>query len=118
MAVLHSYYCPDCDREEHDRWSDDVPACCGAEMRVLISRVNSFEWGSPKVIPHLRDEPFADRAELKSYCEQKGLELSPSADKDHGARNDMYDNAGKIFSYKGASSRQNQLYSDGARRSG
>lgn len=116
MAVMHNYYCPECDKEFRDEWSYDVPVCCGEETRILFSRVNHFEWGGPKTFVHLRDEPFADRAELKSYCEKKGLVLGESSEKVRGSRNDMYDNVGKLYSYKGSSSRQNALYSEGVRR--
>jgi len=117
MAVLQDRYCPACDKEFYDRWSDDAPTCCGKETRNLISKVNHFEWGGPRTYIHLRDEPFADRAELDSYAKANNMKLAPSADKVRGSRNDMYDNVGKIFSGKGMSKKQNSLYSEGVQRS-
>lgn len=116
MAVLHDYYCRICDSEEYDRWTDDVPDCCGHPMKVLLHRINDFEWGGPRQYTHLRDEPFSSRSELNAYAKSKGLSLSPSADKHGGSRNDMYDNVGKIFSYRGSPKGGNDLYSNGVRR--
>jgi len=117
MAVLHAYYCPTCDDVFPDRWSDDAPTCCGKECRILIHRVNHFEWGGPRTYIHLRDEPFADRAELESFAKANNMKLGESSEKVRGSRNDMYDNVGKIFSGKGMSKKQNSLYSEGPRRS-
>ena len=109
MAVLHSYYCRDCDKEAHDVWSDSIPECCGVEMRVLMRRLNTFEWGGPRTYIHLRDEPFGSRSELDSWAKKKGLSLGESSEKVRGSRNDMYDGIGKLYSYAGASGRGNPL---------
>ena len=69
MAVLHAYYCPRCNEEELDRWSDDVPSCCGKPMRVQFTKVNTPEWGSPRTYLHLRDEPFSSRSEPRRLRE-------------------------------------------------
>jgi len=107
MAVMHDYYCPECDAEVHGAWSDDIPTCCGNTMRVAINRVNSFEWGSPRTYLHLRDEPFSSRSELNDYAKEKGYSLGEASEKVGGARNDMYSGLGKLYSYKGASCKQN-----------
>ena len=115
-GVLTNYYCPDCDAEYHEVWSSEAPICCGEEARVLITRINHFLWGGPKQLIHLRDEPFADRAELDTYAKQNNLKLAESAEKVGGSRNDMYDNVGKIFSGKGMGRKQNSLFSEGVKR--
>lgn len=100
MAVLHSYYCTQCDAEVSDKW--EPPICCEEEMRILFLKVNTPEWGGPRQYLHLRDEPFGSRSELNSYAASKGLSLSPSAEKHGGARNEEMLNLGKKYSYKGA----------------
>lgn len=102
MAVLHAYYCPRCNEEELDRWSDDVPSCCGKPMRVQFTKVNTPEWGSPRTYLHLRDEPFSSRSELDAYAKAKGMGLGASAEKVGGARNDEHLNMGKKYSYTGS----------------
>ena len=102
MAVLHAFYCPRCNEEELDRWSDDVPSCCGTPMRVQFTKVNTPEWGSPRSYPHLRDEPFSSRGELDSYAKANGMGLGASAEKVGGARNDEHLNMGKKYSYTGS----------------
>lgn len=109
MAVIHSYSCLECDAIERDRWSDDVPVCCGVEMSILFHRVNSFEWGSPRTYVHLRDEPFSSRSELNSWAKANNMSLGESSEKVRGSRNDMYDSVGKSYSYSGASGRDNPL---------
>jgi len=109
MAVLESRYCPKCDKELYDQWSDDVPSCCGKEMRILMPLVKTFEWGGPRTYVHLRDEPFESRSELNRYARDNKLVLGESSEKVGGARNDMYDGIGKSYSYKGASGRDNSL---------
>ena len=105
MAVLHSYYCRECDAETHDKW--EPPTCCGKDMRILFVKVNTPEWGSPRTYLHLRDEPFESRSELNRYARDNNLTLeNDSAEKVGGSRNDMYDGMGKLYSYKGASSKQ------------
>jgi hypothetical protein len=115
MAVLNDYYCRLCDAEATDKWSDDVPICCDEKMRVVLS-IKHFEWGSPRQYLHLRDEPFSSRSELNRYAKDKGLSLSASSEKVGGARNDMYEGVGKLYSYKGSPKRGSQLYSEGVRR--
>lgn len=112
MAVIKDYYCKLCDSEAYDIWSDAVPECCGVRMSGIPSG-KSFEWGAPKQYIHLRDEPFSSRSELNDYAKRKGLTLSPSADKHGGARNDMYDGVGKLYSYKGSPKSGSKLYTDG-----
>lgn len=102
MAVLHAYYCPRCNEEELDRWSDDVPSCCGKPMRVQFTKVNTPEWGSPRTYLHLRDEPFSSRGELDAYAKANGMGLGASAEKVGGARNEEHLNMGKKYSYKGS----------------
>lgn len=116
MAMLNDYYCKLCDREEYDKWSDDVPQCCEQPMKPIPGG-KDFEWGAPRTYLNLRDEPFSSKSELASYAKSRGLSLGVSSEKVGGARNDMYDNAGKIFSYKGSPKRGNRLYSEGVRRS-
>ncbi len=118
MAMFKSYYCPHCDKEFYDQWSDeDAPTCCGEEARNLLNRCNHFQWGGPKTFLHIRDEPFADRAELDAYAKANNMRLGEASEKVRGSRNDMYDNTGKVFSGKGMSRKQNALYSEGAQRS-
>ena len=117
MAVLHNYYCPDCDEEFREVWSDTPPRCCGKEARILIVSVNHWEWGGPRTYTHLRDEPFESRSELNDYARKNNMSLGESSEKVGGARNDEYENTGKIFSGKGMSRKQNKLYSEGVRRS-
>lgn len=123
MAVVNAYYCRICDAEVDDCWSDAVPRCCGERMRIDMSKskVTNFEWGGPRTYIHLRDEPFESRSELAKYAKDRNLMVSPSADKHHGARNDMFDNVGKLFSgkaFKGTSRGTNSLYTNGVQRSG
>lgn len=100
MAVLHDYYCRECDRLEFDQWS--APTCCGAQMSIAILKVNSPEWGSPRTYLHLRDEPFHSRSELESYARENKMALGASAEKVGGARNEDHLNLGKKFSYAGS----------------
>ena len=116
MGVLKDFYCAKCDDEFIDGWSDEPPVCCGKPMRPLISATKSFEWGAPRQYIHLRDEPFQSKSELNSWAKKKGLSLYESSEKVGGARNDMYEGVGKIFSYAGSSKRGNSLYSDNPRR--
>lgn len=102
MATLQDYYCPICDDEEYDKWSDDVPICCERKMKIAITGGRNFEWGSSKTYLHLRDEPFSSRSELNSYTKSRGLSLGESSEKVGGARNDMYEGMGKLYSYSGA----------------
>lgn len=116
MAVLKDFYCPKCEAEFVDRWTDDPPSCCGKTCRPLIAAPRNFEWGGPRQYLHLRDEPFQSKSELNAWAKKKGLGLYESSERVGGARNDMYEGVGKIFSYKGSSSRQNRLYSESPRR--
>jgi hypothetical protein len=100
MPVLHDYYCVLCCNVETDLW--EAPKCCGEPMRIAIMKVNSPEWGGPRTLIHLRDEPFESRSELNRYCRDNGLEQAPSADKDGGARNEDHLNLGKSYSYAGS----------------
>jgi hypothetical protein len=117
MAVLEMRLCHKCDTVYEDCWSDEPLVCCGKEAKLYIGRVNSFEWGGPKTFIHLRDEPFADRAELNTWTKARGMSLGESSEKVRGARNDEYEGAGKLYSYKGSSSKANTLYSNGVKRS-
>ena len=110
MAVLHDYYCPVCDREEIDVWSDSIPTCCGnAQMRLLMPRLASFEWGGPRTYISIRDEPFSSRSELNAWAKKNKMSLGESSEKVGGARNDENEGLGRLYSYKGASSRRNSL---------
>lgn len=100
MAVLHDYYCPECEIVEVDKWSP--PVCCGSAMRVAFRAVHSPEWGSPRTYLHLRDEPFHSRSELNSWARENGMALGASAEKHGGARNEDHLNLGKKYSYRGA----------------
>ena len=101
MAVVNTYYCERCGNEQ-DAWSSDVPRCCKKKMGWMPTKVNSPEWGGPRQYAHLRDQPFESRSELNRWTRQEGLELSPSAEKHGGARNEDHLNLGKKFSYKGS----------------
>lgn len=101
MAVLHTFYCPRCDAMA-EGWTDDVPVCCGSEMRIALVKVNTPEWGAPRHIPTLRDEPFESRSELATYTRERGMALGASAEKVGGARNEEHLNLGKKFSYAGS----------------
>jgi hypothetical protein len=109
MAVLHDVFCHECEREEYDVWSDSIPSCCGSSMRLLLTRVNSFEWGGPRTYIHLRDEPFSSRSELNSWAKENKMSLGESSEKVRGSRNDMYNGIGKLYSYKGSSGKTNPL---------
>jgi hypothetical protein len=102
-AVIHDYYCRICDAEAYDKWSDDVPRCCGRKMKMMITSVKTDEWGGPKTYLNLRDEPFASRSELKDWTKKRGLSLAESSEKVGGARNEMYAGIGKIYSIPGVS---------------
>jgi hypothetical protein len=102
MAALHDYFCPLCDDEAYDKWTDDVPICCGRKMKIMITSVKTDEWGSPRQYLHLRDEPFASRSDLARYAKEKKLSLGESSEKVGGARNDMYAGIGKLYSYAGS----------------
>lgn len=117
MAVMHDYWCSKCDSEQHDCWSDSPPKCCGKKMKVFIGRVNSPEWGGPRSYMHLRDQPFESRSELNAWTKARGLSLGESSEKVRGSRNDEYDKAGKLFSYKGAPTKSNAVFTDGVKRS-
>jgi len=69
MAVLHTYACPKCDTLFVDRWSDDIPHCCGQEAKIaFVKRENN-------------------------------LALGASAEKVGGARNEEHLNTGRIYSF-------------------
>ena len=109
MAVIQDYYCSKCSKEATDIWSDDIPLCCGVKMKWMMTPLNTFEWGGPRTIPSIRDEPFASRSELNRWAKDKKMSLGESSEKVGGARNDMYDGIGKTYSYAGASKRDNPL---------
>lgn len=109
MAVLNDYNCPQCDTESHDQWSDNIPRCCGMEMRLMMPHLHMFEWGGPRTISSIRDEPFSSRSELNRWAKDKKMSLGEASEKVGGARNDMYDGIGKTYSYAGASKRDNPL---------
>lgn len=108
MAVINSYRCGKCDKVE-DGWSDDVPKCCNQRMKWTPSVLNTNEWGGPRTYKHLREQPFASRSELNQFARDKNLSLYESSEKVGGARNDMYDGIGKLYSYSGSSKRGNPL---------
>lgn len=110
MAVLKDYYCKKCDAVFKDRWSDDVPKCCGKQTSTLLTCANNFEWGGPRTFIHLRDEPFSSKSELRDWAKKKGYSLGESSEKVGGARNDMYANIGKLYSYGGSPKGTNPLY--------
>lgn len=109
MAVKHDYYCRTCDREVEDVWTDSVPECCGIEMRILMPRLMSFEWGGPRTYIHMRDESFSSRSELDSWAKKRGYALGEASEKVGGARNDENEGLGKTYSYNGASRKNNPL---------
>jgi hypothetical protein len=100
MAVINDYFCRECERVEFDCW--DAPTCCGEMMSVALSAVYTPEWGSPQYHPHLREEPFKSRDELKSWARENGMGLGVSSEKVGGARNEDHLNLGKKFSYQGS----------------
>jgi len=102
VAVMHSYYCKACGAFERDRWSDDVPSCCGSEMDIAFlpaAHKNTDEWGGPRHYPHLREEPFGSRGELARFARENNLALGASSDKHHGARNESHLGLGRIYSF-------------------
>ena len=101
MGVLNDYSCPECGVHT-EAMSSDVPECCGRPMAWMPTQINTPEWGGPRQFVHLRDEPFGSLSEFKSWTKKEGLELSPSADKHHGARNEEHLKLGKKYSYTGA----------------
>lgn len=100
MAVLHDYYCAECEVVEFDKW--EPPVCCGHAMRIAFRSVHSPEWGSPRTYIHLRDEPFYSRSELDSWARKNNMALGASAEKHGGARNEEHLNLGKRYSYNGS----------------
>lgn len=116
MAVMKDFYCATCGHTFIDGWSDEPPSCCGTETKSIMGATRNFEWGAPRTYIHLRDEPFHSKSELNAWAKKKGLSLYESSEKVGGARNDMYEGIGRIYSYPGASKRQNKLYSETPRR--
>ena len=100
MAVLHDYYCPECETVEFDKW--EPPMCCGASMRVAFRTLHTTEWGGPRTYLHLRDEPFNSRSELEKYARDNHMGLGASAEKVGGARNEEHLHLGKKYSYSGS----------------
>jgi len=100
MAVMHTYACPECDTLFVDRWSDDIPQCCGQEAKIaFVKPTYTDEWGGPRQYLHLRDEPFGSRSELNRFCRENNLALGASAEKVGGARNEEHLNTGRIYSF-------------------
>ena len=99
MAVLITTWCRACDEVFPDVWSDDKPRCCGSESEWMPTPIHTTEWGSPRHIPNLRDEPFGSRSELATFTKNNGLALGASSEKIGGARNESHLNTGKIYSY-------------------
>lgn len=99
MAVLQDRFCRVCGHVFIDVWSDDIPSCCGAESTTRPHVIKTNEWGSPRTLLHLRDEPFSSRSELASYAKAHGLALGASNDRVGGARNEDHLHLGKKFSY-------------------
>lgn len=114
MAVVDDFFCPICEKEFHDIWSDEKPECCGKPLRKLFATPPiTNEWGGPRTFITLREEPFSSRSELNRWAKDKGYSLGESSEKHGGARNDMYANVGKIFSggaFKGVSKGSNPLF--------
>lgn len=100
MAVMHTYACPHCDTLFPDRWTDDPPVCCGEEARIaFVKPTHTDEWGGPRQILNLRDEPFGSRSELNTFLRENHLALGASAEKVGGARNESHLNLGRIYSF-------------------
>ena len=100
MAVLITTMCHKCDTKYPDQWSDEAnPVCCGKRTEWCPTALHTTEWGSPRVIPTLRDEPFGSRSELASFTKANGLALGTPSEKVGGARNEEHLNTGKIYSY-------------------
>lgn len=100
MAVLITTLCDKCDTKHPDVWSDEKPPlCCGERTHWCPTALHTTEWGGPRHIPTLRDEPFGSRSELAQYTKSKGLALGASSEKVHGARNESHLGLGKIYSY-------------------
>lgn len=108
MSVINDYRCEKCGKIE-EYYSDDIAKCHGKTMKWRPSGFVTFEWGGPRTYLHLRDEPFASRSELNRYARDNNLSLGEASEKVGGARNDMYEGIGKLYSYKGASGRGNSL---------
>ena len=101
MAVQNDYRCSSCGSVK-SFWSNEISTCHGRQMEWIPVSFFTPEWGGPKHLPHLREEPFASRSELAKYTKERGLELSPSAEKHGGARNEEHLNLGRTYSYSGA----------------
>lgn len=103
MAVIISTRCEKCDKLFPDVWTDEPhPRCCGAETKWTPTTLHTTEWGGPRHYPHIRDEPFGSRGELKAYAERNGMTLGASNEKVGGARNEEHMNLGKRYSYAGS----------------
>lgn len=104
MAVLHRYYCKPCDGPSIEAWSDAVLLCetCRGPLDIAIEKVNTDIWGGPQTHVNLREEPFDSKSEMKRWTKEQGLELAPSADKHHGARNEEYLLPRRKYSYTGS----------------
>jgi len=103
MAIWINTRCAACDEVFADVWSDeDYPHCCGQKTRWSPARLHTTEWGSPRHIPTLRDEPFGSRSELNAFTTKHGLYLGASNEKVHGARNESHLHLGKKYSYSGS----------------
>lgn len=119
MAVMNSFYCVYCDNEIMNWYDEDPPECCGEPMRIMIVKVNTPEWGSPRTYIHLRDEPFGSRSELDSYAKEKGYTLeNDSAEKVGGARRGDEKVGNLYFDGKAKVNKSSKLYHDGPMKSG
>jgi hypothetical protein len=100
MAVMHTMGCRKCNAVFPDQWTDDPPVCCGEEAQVIfVKPTYTEEWGGPRQILNLRDEPFGSRSELNTFLRENNLALGASAEKHGGARNESHLNLGRIYSF-------------------
>lgn len=107
MAVMADFYCDVCGDEYLDGWTDQVPVCgdCGSRMRRMLNRINTKP--DPMLrAPHVYgDYKLRPRSEIDAFAKANGCEVSGSAEKFGGARNEEHLNLKKCFSYRGAPAR-------------
>lgn len=101
MSMLDDYRCEVCENV-HEGWRDEKQVCCGLEMTRLMGG-HHFEWGGPRQIRTMREEPFSSKGDMKAWCKERGLE--EAGDKVGGARNEDHRDLGTLYSYPGAPTR-------------
>lgn len=110
--VVKDFACPEChavlEREMIRR--GEIPTCkCGADMAWQPAPCYTDTAGG-EFYSRAFDRTFAHQKEMKDFAKARGLELGPSADKHHGARNESHRGLGKLYCYPGQKNRSS--YSD------